>query len=105
MKAAVQQYVKRVDGTPCMDTQIHLTEGADESVFLSRRQKLLIFLKGKKGDKDALKKTDPTLFTYFSEVWSVRQNHMDDSLPEKYVFLLKCCARRGCPHPVCQGNC
>ena len=88
-----------------MNTKIHLTEGADKSYLLiARRHKLLIFLKGTKADKKSLKQRDPTLFSYFSEVWSIRNNHMDESLPGKYVFLLKCCARRECPHPVCQGR-
>lgn len=105
MTAAVQQYVERVDGTPCMDTKIHLSHGADRSnILIARRQKLLVFLKGNKKDRKSLEQKDPTLFTYFSEIWSVRNNHMDDSLPGKYVFLLKCCSRRGCPHPVCQGK-
>lgn len=106
MSAAVEQYVNRVDGTSCMNTKIHLAKGADSSNLLvaRRQQKLLIFLKGNKADKESLKVKDPTLFTYFSEVWSVRNNHIDDTLPGKYVFLLKCCSRRGCPHPVCQGK-
>ena len=102
MSAALDQYISRVDGTPCMKTVIHLTKGAGNHVFVERSKNLLVFLKGSKKDKMQLKKENPTLFKYFSEIWEVRNNHMDKSLPEKYVFMLRCCGRAECPHPLCQ---
>ena len=102
MSAALDQYISRVDGTPCMKTVIHLTRGAENHDFVSRRSKLMVFLKGNKTEKQNLQKEDPTLFKYFSEIWKVRDNHMDKSLPEKYVFMLRCCGKSGCPHPRCQ---
>ena len=105
MSAAVEQYINRVNGTPCMNTVIHLAKGADNiSIEISRRPKLLVFLKGSKAAKDTLKKEDPMLYQYFSEVWSVRHNHMDNTVPGNYIFLLRCCAREGCPHPLCQSK-
>jgi hypothetical protein len=101
MSAAIKQYVTRVDGTPCMKTVIHLVEGSEMGTHTSRREKLLTFLKGSKKAKKDLKKDSPTLYKYFSEVWDTRNNHIDDSLLHKYVFLLKCCGRSGCPHPLC----
>ena len=101
MSAAIKQYVTRVYGTPCMKTVIHLVKGPEMGTHTSRREKLLTFLKGSKKAKKDLKKDSPTLYKYFSEVWDTRNNHIDDSLPQKYVFLLKCCGRSGCPHPLC----
>ena len=102
LSAALDQYISHVDGTPCMKTVIHLTRAAENHVFVERRKNLLVFLKGSKKDKMLLKKENPPLFKYFSEIWEVRNNHMDKSLPEKYVFMLRCCGRAGCPHPLCQ---
>lgn len=102
MSAALDQYISRVDGTPCMKTVIHLTRGAENHDFVSRRNSLLVFLKGNKKEKLRLKNENPTLFNYFSEIWDVRNNHMDKSLPEKYIFMLRCCGKSGCPHPLCQ---
>ena len=101
MSAAVDQYIERVDGTACMKTKIHLTRGTEDHVFTARRSQLLTFLKGKKEDQKDLKRKNPTLFQYFTEIWQVRNNHMDESLPINYVFMLKCCGRKGCPHPSC----
>ena len=85
-----------------MKTVIHLTRGAENHDFVSRRSKLLVFLKGNKEDKRRLKDENPTLFKYFSDIWEVRNNHMDKSLPEKYVFMLRCCGKNRCPHPLCK---
>lgn len=105
MSAAIDQYINRVDGTPCMKTVIHLIKGTEKGTHASQRQKLLAFLKGSKKAKEELKKDSPTLYQYFSEVWDTRNNHIDESLPLKYVFFLKCCGRSGCPHPLChEGN-
>ncbi|CAB4038298.1 Chromatin modification-related YNG2, partial [Paramuricea clavata] len=93
MSAALDQYISRVDGTPCMKTVIHLARGAENHDFVSRRSKLMVFIKGNKTEKQNLQKEDPTLFKYFSEIWKVRDNHMDKSLPEKYVFMLRCCGK------------
>lgn len=102
MSAAINQYITRVDGTPCMNTVIHLIKGAENQTCVTRRQHLLTFLKGTKKAKEKLKQEHPTLYHYFQEVWDVRNNHSDDSLPQKYVFFLKSCASSGCPHPLCQ---
>ena len=105
MSAAVEQYINRVNSTPCMNTVIHLAKGADNiSIEISKRPKLLVFLKGSKAAKDTLKKENPMLYQYFSEVWTVRHNYMDNTVPGNYIFLLSCCAREGCPHLLCQSK-
>ena len=101
MSAAVDQYIERVHGTPCMKTKIYLARGAENHIFTERRAQLLTFLKGNKSEKENLKRNNPTLFNYFAEIWQVRNNHIDESLPINYVFMLKCCGRKGCPHPLC----
>ena len=58
-------------------------------------------LKGSKKRKDELKKADPDLFVYFNKVWTVRKNHMLEGYPPQYLFILKCCFKEGCPHPLC----
>ena len=84
-----------------MNTVIHLARGADNrSTEISRRPKHLVFLKGSKAAKDTLKKEDPVLYQYFSEVWSVRHNHMDNTVPGNYIFLLRCCERKAV-HTLC----
>ena len=29
---------------------------------------------------------------------------MDHNLPINYIFLLRCCGREGCPHPLCERS-
>lgn len=106
MSAAIEQYISRVDGTPCMRTQIQLIKGPVNQIHVCRRQELLIFLKGTKKEQKKLKQDNPTLFEYFTEIWEVRNNHIDESLPINYVFMLKCCSKSSCKHPLCQqGKC
>ncbi len=87
MSAAVNQYIARVDGTPCMKTVIYLSRGVENHIFLTRRSQLLTFLKGSKRDKKELESENPTLFKYFSEIWQVRNNHIDESLPVNYLLM------------------
>ena len=104
MSQAIEQYIARVDKTPCMSTVINLYGGVEGNQYLKRREKLLIFLQGSKQKKSELKKNHPTLYQYFSEVWKVRYNHMDRTLPTNYIFMLKCCEMINCLHPICQGT-
>ena len=104
LSSAIDQYISRVDKTPCMKTSIHLFKGPETHLYRDRRGKLLTFLRGTKKDREELKKKEPTLYKYFREVWRVRVNHMDNSFPSNYIFMLKCCGMRNCPHPLCQGN-
>lgn len=103
MEAALQQYIARVDGTPCMRTTISLYRGVTGHDVIKRRSKLLVFLRGSVKNKEKLKKEDPEMYKYFSKVWRVRDNHMDCFLPAKYAFFLKCCGKSDCPHPLCSG--
>ena len=104
MEAAIEQYIARVDGTSCMGTQIKLQSGCRNSVFTERRTRVLTFLKGSAKAKADLKKSNPAEYKYFEMVWAVRNNHVDKSLPSKYIFLLRCCGNDHCPHPICLQN-
>jgi hypothetical protein len=46
LEAALEQYIERVNGTPCMGTTISLCRGASDHTYLERRNRLLLFLKG-----------------------------------------------------------
>lgn len=102
MEAALEQYVERVDSTPCMGTSISLHRGTSDHVLLDRRSRVLVFLKGSAREKAELRKRDPREYEYFENVWKVRQNHMDHTLPSNYIFLLRCCGKGSCPHPLCK---
>ena len=80
LNLAISAYINRVNGCPCGDTSIHLYRGADTSEHLQVRNQLLTFLKGSKAAKDTL-----------------RQEH-----PNQYIFLLLCCFRPDCAHPLCR---
>ena len=101
MKKALEMYIERVNGTPCMNTSIQLYQGATDSNLTERRNRLLIFLKGSAKAKAELKEKNPKEYHYYEKVWKVRHNHMDRTLPSKYIFLLKCCGEENCPHPLC----
>ena len=101
MKKALEMYIERVNGTPCMNTSIELYQGATDSNLIERRNRLLNFLRGSAKAKAELKVKYPEEYHYYEKVWKVRHNHMDRTLPNKYVFLLKCCGEENCPHPLC----
>lgn len=99
---AAHIYIERVNHCPCGDTYIHIFKGADSTELQKKRTKLMTFLKGSQKKKDELFSDDPELFKYFQQVWSVRENHMHLGLPMQYIFLLMCCFKQNCYHPICQ---
>ena len=70
---------------------------------IERRPKLLVFLRGTKKEKLALKQSDATLYSYF-EVWKVRNQHMVKNLPDQYVFMLVPCRINSRPHKKCKAD-
>ena len=104
MEAALNQYIERVDGTPCMGTTIKLYRGSTDHDFLERRSRLSLFLKGSAREKDKLKKEYPQEYEYFEEVWKVGRDHFDHNLPSNYIFLLRCCGKLNCAHPLCKAD-
>ena len=107
LELAMDVYIRKVDGAPCAKQPIRLVKGANGirgKHLGERRPKLLTFLKGKKNEKEALKQSEPTLYSYFEEVWGVRNRHMVKDLPHPYVFMLLPCKAKDCRHPRCQDN-
>ena len=99
---AIDAYICRVNGAPCGDTTIQLYKGCKDSDKLKCRQNLLIFLKGSRKAKAALKQKEPEQYAFFQSVWDVRTRHMVPNLPSQYIFMLLCCYRPDCCHPVCK---
>ena len=60
--------------------------------------------KGKKKEKEALKRSEPTLYSYFEEVWGIRNRHMVKDLTHPYVFMLLSCKAKDRPHPRGEEN-
>ena len=103
MNMAIDAYIQRVDGCPCGDTQIRLFKGQTMTPELQlERDQLLVYLKGAKVQKSRCRERYPSMFELFDEVWRVRKHHMITGLPGQYIFMLKCCYRSDCPHPLCK---
>ena len=49
-------------------------------------------------------KSEPTLYSYFEEVWGIRNRHMVKDLPHPYVFMLLPCKAKDRPHPRYEEN-
>ena len=103
MEAALNQYILRVDQTPCMNTNIHLFEGQKQDSILERRKKLITFLRGSKREIQKLKNESPEMLSYFESIWKVRSNHSVETIANQYIFFLRCCGKEDCPHPYCRG--
>ena len=104
LQLAINAYISRCDGCPCGRTTIHLFKGNESPDFHEIREDLLVFLKGSKKNKEALKQRCPNLYTEFQKVWDVRTRHMVKGLPSQYIFMLMCCFEPTCPHPMCQAG-
>ena len=84
---ATDVYVDRVSGLTFNGKKICFTKGASDAKAIynqSRRDHLLVFLKGSKKQKAVLKKEQSTLYSYFEEVWKVSNSHMVKGLPSQY---------------------
>ena len=84
--------------------KIYFPKGASDAQAIynqSRRDHLLLFLKGSNKQKAVLKKDQSTLYSYFEEVWKVRNSHIVKGLPSLYVFVLLPCYRHDCSHELC----
>lgn len=67
-----------------------------------QREDLQVFLRGKKSEKEKLKKEKPERYHYFEDIWRLREQHMVQNLPSEYVFALHACYDKKCSHPICQ---
>lgn len=101
LSLAIDAYISRVDGTPCGETNIKLFEGSDSSGIQSICTSLEIYLKGSKKAKLLLCSQEPQLYARFETIWGIRNRHLVHGLPSSYVFFLRCCFQKECPHPIC----
>lgn len=101
LEAATDVYINHCNESPCGDTVIRLLRGADSSKLQELRPLLNTFLKGKQDEVKALKKKNPDGYSFFQSVSSVHNNHIMTSVPERYVFYLRCCFKSSCIHPLC----
>ncbi len=102
LASAIDVYISRVDGTPCASTEIHLVKGAENNGYQEENKLLKVLRKGKKKEKEELKRTYPEMYLQFEKIWKLRDMHMRKDLPTKYVFFLACCYQKGCIHELCK---
>lgn len=100
LEEATEVYIDRVQGASCCGSPVLLMKGAVADMH--RRQYLLTFLKGSKKAKEKLQSKEPELYNYFQDVWTVRNNHINTSVPTNYVFHLTLCGKSTCVHPRCK---
>lgn len=63
---------------------IQLFKGVKNNTQVMNRESLLVFLKGSKADKEALKCNNPTLFEYF------RMSAVDTRLKDYHLSIVLC---------------
>jgi hypothetical protein len=102
LHAAISVYISRVDKSPCAGTVINLYRGADSSVYQEETEIFKVFFKGKKSEKEKLKKDHPEKYSRAQAIWSLRNRHMRKDLVQKYIFCLSCCYEQNCEHPLCK---
>lgn len=102
LDAAIDAYISRVDQAPCAGTVIHLWKGADSLTYQEERKAVITFLKGRKEEKERLRKEKPDVYQYIAMVCDLRGRHMTPDLPSQYLFFLQCCYQNNCIHPICK---
>ena len=65
---------------------------------------MLTYLKGKKDEKEQLRKGQPDLYKSIHDKWELRNGHLVPNLPSQYLFYLRCCYNPQCIHPVCKSS-
>ena len=101
---AIDVYIDRVDNSPCGDGTIKLVKGADSPSNQELRKYVIQFLKGSKAQKNRLQVDHTYVYDYINRVWKVRQDHMLPDLPTPYCFVLVCCMKTDCLHPICSSG-
>ena len=99
---AMDVYIDRVDNSPCGAGSIKLFKGADSSSNQEIRKYLLQFLNGNKAQKKQLQEEHQEVYDYLEKVWNIRNDHMLPNIPTQYCFVLICCMKSHCAHPVCK---
>ena len=99
LDSAIDIYIQRCNGCSCGKASLHLFKGVQADY--EKRLDLIVFLKGSKKKKKELQRKKPELYSYFSQIWNIRNCHMVTGLPSQYVFYLRCCLSKDCAHPLC----
>lgn len=101
MKQATEVYI---NGSPCGEINIHLFKGADSSANQASCVHLMHYLKGTKAQKERLMQEHREVNDNIERIWTIRNDHMVQDLPTQYAFVLVCCYKPGCTHPVCSDH-
>ena len=96
---ATEVYNDRVQGGSCCGSPILIMKGAVVDMHCHQH---LTFIKGGKKAKEKLQSEEPELYNYFQDVWTVRNNHINTSVPANYVFHLTLCGKSTCVRPRCK---
>ena len=84
IRAAINEYIDRVDDTPAMGTTIKLIPGIEKSSYHSRRSALLTFLKGSNDAKQKLRTDKQEWYLHFEKIWKLRtRHHVESTIPGK----------------------
>lgn len=102
MDTASDVYMDHVNGAPCLGSELMLRKGSKESQFIQRREETLVFLKGKKKEKDLLKKNNPELYAHLQKVMDMINRHTVKQYQSKYIFMLLPCFQKDCIHSICK---
>ena len=69
LDAVIDVYISRIDKTPCARTEINLIKGAKGEDAQKEHEILLVFLKGKKDEKNSTKLKNPVLYNEIERTW------------------------------------
>ena len=102
MDQAADIYISRCDGAPCGEPKICLFKGANSAPNEDLRNDILVYIKGTRSQKKALRQNKQSRWTFLENIWGVRNRHVISDLPSQCVLLLRCCMESDCPHPICK---
>ena len=101
MDSATEVYTSRVNGAPCGDGEIKLLKGVDSSKKQEMREHVVKYIKSSMKKRLQLVRTCPDPYLHIQNVWQIRDAHTVSKLPTQYLFVLQCCHKSDCPHPLC----
>jgi len=108
MLAAINVYINHVEGAAGLGGPIHLvTPPVPEDVRLKKDDTIAKMLRAKGNTKKELMRAHPEIAAEFDKVQRVMAAHQvktwgGQPVPTNYIFMLSCCHRPDCPHPLCQ---
>ena len=88
LSSAIDVYLSRVDKAPCAGTAINLFRGADSIKYQRENDFVITFVKGTAAAKKKLENEHPSEFAKIKRIWDLRERHLKNNVPNKYIFLL-----------------